>query len=55
MMSFGEWVPQFVGMVGAMASSAMDAKFNFRWDHCGVGAVLGFLPQLAVLFLCLGF
>ena len=42
-------------LVGAMASSAMDAKFNFRWDHCGVGAVLGFLPQLAVLFLCLGF
>ena len=21
-------------VVGAMASSAMDAKFNFRWDHC---------------------
>ena len=21
-------------LVGAMASSAMDAKFNFRWDHC---------------------
>ena len=42
MMSFGEWVPQFREMVGAMASSAMDAKFNFRWDHCGVGAVLDF-------------
>ncbi|WP_048950862.1 ferrous iron transport protein B [Enterococcus faecalis] len=53
---FGEWVPQFVGnwlaqwqVAPWMQSLILDGII------AGVGAVLGFLPQLAVLFLCLGF
>ncbi|KAF1299575.1 ferrous iron transport protein B [Enterococcus sp. JM4C] len=53
---FGEWIPTFVGDALAQWQVA-DWMQGLILDGiiAGVGAVLGFLPQLIVLFLCLSF
>lgn len=52
---FGEWVPEWVGGLLESAGCApwLDSLIQ-NGVIAGVGAVLGFLPQMAVLFLCLG-
>ncbi|MGM0125379.1 ferrous iron transporter B [Enterococcus sp. AZ194] len=53
---FGEWIPTIVG--DALANwQVADWMQGLILDGiiAGVGAVLGFLPQLIVLFLCLSF
>ncbi len=52
---FGEWVPEWVG--GLLESTGCAPWLESLIQDgviAGVGAVLGFLPQMAVLFLCLG-
>lgn len=52
---FGEWVPEWVGGLLESANCAPWLESLIQDGViAGVGAVLGFLPQMAVLFLCLG-
>ncbi len=52
---FGEWVPEWVGSLLENAGCAPWLESLIQDGViAGVGAVLGFLPQMAVLFLCLG-
>lgn len=52
---FGEWVPEWVGNLLENAGCAPWLESLIQDGViAGVGAVLGFLPQMAVLFLCLG-
>lgn len=52
---FGEWVPEWVGGLLDSAGCAPWLEGLIQDGViAGVGAVLGFLPQMAVLFLCLG-
>lgn len=52
---FGEWVPEWVGSLLESANCAPWLESLIQDGViAGVGAVLGFLPQMAVLFLCLG-
>lgn len=52
---FGEWVPEWVGALLESANCAPWLESLIQDGViAGVGAVLGFLPQMAVLFLCLG-
>lgn len=52
---FGEWVPEWVGGLLESAGCAPWLESLIQDGViAGVGAVLGFLPQMAVLFLCLG-
>lgn len=52
---FGEWVPEGVGGLLESANCAPWLESLIQDGViAGVGAVLGFLPQMAVLFLCLG-
>lgn len=51
---FGEWVPEWVGDLLERANCAPWLESLIQDGViAGVGAVLGFLPQMAVLFLCL--
>ena len=52
---FGEWVLEWVGGLLESANCAPWLESLIQDGViAGVGAVLGFLPQMAVLFLCLG-
>ena len=52
---FGEWIPEWVGGLLESANCAPWLESLIQDGViAGVGAVLGFLPQMAVLFLCLG-
>lgn len=52
---FGEFVPEWVGALLESANCAPWLESLIQDGViAGVGAVLGFLPQMAVLFLCLG-
>lgn len=53
---FGSWVPETVGswLQAAQVADWMQ-QLILNGIIAGVGAVLGFLPQLMVLFLCLSF
>ena len=53
---FGEWVPSFFNMIlGALGVAESSALYGLIVDGivAGVGAVLGFVPQMLVLFLLL--
>lgn len=52
---FGEWVPEWVGgLLDSAGCAPWLEGLILDGVIAGVGAVLGFLPQMAVLFLCLG-